>query len=490
MAHLPGTWTRHGWLLGLGVILVVLGAKLGLIDRYGTDQPYADQWAVEGVGFVRAPMYFDAGWGSYFSLHGEHRPALTRFWVKNLIWLNDGQWDCQVELVANLAIFGALFAGLWTLARRVTGGAGQLVAAVGMAALFALPGAYENVLWGFQSCFLFLLLCGLVHVGGTLCTDRPGWAWVGAQVAGLAGLFSISAGVMSAATLVALAAWESWRGRRDAWVLATLAVNAVLLAAGLWMLPDGAVAPAHRGMSLLEAIHRTGYLLAWPGGDGWWGWLLQAPWAGLAIGWIVGRARDECDRIVVVTGVWIVLLAFAIAYGRAITPATIGVRYHDVMLVGLFVNLLALIRLIARPSAWARWAWSALALAWLAAVGSGLWEYNKPGMLRPLLEFQRSLALEQARVVRAFMVSNNVAELTEYAGRSGRFPHLKITIELLQDERVYPYLPPSLARGGASGRLSQVIPGLTAGWSFLVGAGVVLLLAGIAGRWLVRPAPT
>jgi len=33
------------FLLGLGVVLFAVGAKLALIHRYGTDQPYADQWA-------------------------------------------------------------------------------------------------------------------------------------------------------------------------------------------------------------------------------------------------------------------------------------------------------------------------------------------------------------------------------------------------------------------------------------------------------------
>src|SRR5208337_3367787 len=36
-------------LLGLGAVLFALGGKLALIQRCGTDQPYADQWAAEGM---------------------------------------------------------------------------------------------------------------------------------------------------------------------------------------------------------------------------------------------------------------------------------------------------------------------------------------------------------------------------------------------------------------------------------------------------------
>src|ERR1019366_5313889 len=96
--------------LGLGMVLFALGAKLALIHRYGTDQPYADQWAAEGLSLLRNPLYFSMNLALVTAPHGEHRPGLMRLWVRGLIVANDGQWDCFVELVADLLIYGAFLA--------------------------------------------------------------------------------------------------------------------------------------------------------------------------------------------------------------------------------------------------------------------------------------------------------------------------------------------------------------------------------------------
>ena len=478
MENIDRPWVRASLLLGFGVTLFALGAKLGLIQYFGTDQPYADQWATEGLGLVRGPLYYKLGWGSFSGYHGEHRPALTLLWAAGLITANGGQWDCFVELVANLAIYGTFLLVAWHLARRVTDGIWLAVVAVFMAVLFALPGNYENFLWGFQSGFLFLLLTGLLHVAGTLGSTRPGWIWAGAQLAGLAGLFSIAAGVMSAAALLALAAIELLRGRRDAWAWTTFAVNGILLGFGLWMMPAAAARSDSWPSLLSGAVLRTGYMLSWPKPGLWWCLLLQAPWIGLVIAWGKGGTHSAGDREVAILGLWAGLMALAIAYGRAVTPETIGVRYFDVLSVSLFANALALVRLIGHRPGWWRGVWTGLGLAWLITIGSGLWHFNKPERLGPVLHYQKILALEQAQVLREFLVSQNPAGLQEFASRSSRFPHYQLTLDLLHDKKVYPYLPPSIAPGGAAGPLSRLAPGIAALWLVFLVAGLLLLVAG------------
>ena len=89
-------------LLGLGVVLFAVSAKLALVQRYGTDQPYLDQWVGEGVFLVQTPFHEQLTFGLLLSPHGEHHPALMRLLARGLIIANGGQWDCYVELVASI----------------------------------------------------------------------------------------------------------------------------------------------------------------------------------------------------------------------------------------------------------------------------------------------------------------------------------------------------------------------------------------------------
>lgn len=473
-------------LLGLGVVLLALGAKLALIHRYGTDQPYADQWTAEGMYFLRGPMYYPIDWHQVTAQHGEHRPGLTRLWVRGLIVGNAGQWDCFLDLVANLLIYGAFLVVVWKWLSGVFERFWLGLLAAFMVVMFALPAAYENFLWGFQSCFLFMLLMGILHLAGTLGTGRPGLRWWLAQLAGLAGLFSIASGAMSAAALIVMAGIELVCGRRKVWAWWTLAANVLLLALALWMLPAGLAPGGDRLAHLGAAVLRTGYLLSWPLTGIGWSVLLQAPWVILLVVWWRNRDRAQAalEGRVVAVGLWVWCMAFAVAYGREITPQTIGARYYDGLLLGLFSNGLALALLARRWPDGRRWLGLVAGLGWLAYVGWGLWAYNQPARLVPMFEHQVQLAEEQRQVVREFLVSNDPAKLQAFADTSHRFPSFAQTLEFLRDPKVREVLPPSLTTDGRAGPLSRLARQVANGWPLLLGAGVLCLMGGaVQLRW-------
>lgn len=468
--------------LGLGVMLFAVGGKLTLIDRYGTDQPYADQWAAEGMYFLRGPLYYDVDWKQITATHGEHRPGLTRLWVLALVRGNGGQWDCFVELVANLLIFGGFLMMVWQWVSRLTDRLGLWFSALLAAGLFALPGAYENFLWGFQSCFLFMLLLGFLHISWTMQATRLDWRWGLAQLAGFLGLFSIASGAMSAATLVVAAALAWVRGRKDAWVAATVIVNALLFGLGLWLLPGGGEHSVSVITRLSDALMRAGYLLAWPFPASAWGLLLHVPWVVLLISLWRGKGdagQTQGDWLTVAVALWGACSCFAIAYGREITAETIGVRYLDGLILGLLVNFVALLRLQARMKDWRRWAWRVGLCIWIGCAGLGLWMHNRPDRLAPALKYQRDQAVEQREIVRDFLATSDPARLEEFAAKSHRFPHLNYTLIFLRDPQVRPLLPPSLTPDGRAGPLSRgavIIAGL---WPWVLGSGAILLLVGL-----------
>lgn len=471
-------------LLGLGMIVLVLGAKLGLIHAFGTDQPFADQWAAEGTAFVQAPLHADLNPASFFWPHGEHRPAITRLITWALIVGNGGQWDCYVEIVFNLTITAVLLLVAWRIVLRVARGWMLPIAALLMAVLFSAPCAYENLLWGFQSQFVFLLFTGLLHVFGTLRTGRLDGVWCGAQLAGWCGLFSIAAGLVSPAVLAAVATWEILRGRRNAWAWCTLGVNAAVLAYGLWLLPVNLAGGDHTLGELPAAFGRTIHLLAWPMQPGWWALLFYAPCLGALGLWLFAPKDRGRDRLAAVLGLWVAGILFSIAYGRTISAATIGVRYFDVMFMGVFVNGVALLGIIGPRPIRAVWGWRTLAVVWLAGAGVAFWSVNHPARAGAMLREQKRLALEQREVVAQFISSGDVAILEEYDRRTHRFPHFQLTVDLLRDPKVTPHLPPGLAGDGAAiGPLSRIAPIITSSWKLWLGAGLALWAAGLwAGR--------
>ena len=470
-------------LLGVGMLLLVLGAKLGLIHFYGTDQPFADQWAAEGVGFLQAPLHGGLNWASFFWPHGEHRPAVTRFITRGLVVANDGQWDCYVEIVFNLSIYAAFLVVAWRLVLKVATGTWLAAVAMFMAILFAAPCAYENLLWGFQSQFVFLLFCGLLHVYGTTRSMKIDGVWWIGQLAGFCGLFSIAAGVMSAGLLVVLAVIEIVRGRRDRWAGWTLGLNTMLLIYGLWLLPEGVTSAGHRWEHLFPAFERTAYLLSWPLGGGWWWILIQAPCIGSLVLWFLRPMKESDDRLVALIGCWIFLVAFAVAYGRILTPETIGVRYYDVLLTGVFANGLSLVTLLRHPRGrlgpWLKTA----AFVWIIVIGLGYLKFNTPSFSGAMLRQQKIYAVEQTQIVRKFMASDDVNLMQEFENRTHRFPHFQLTLALLRDKQVQSLLPPSLSSDTRIGPLSQIAPLISQSWIWWMGSGLLLfLLAVVAGR--------
>lgn len=474
---------RWAVLLGLGVVVFVLGVKLGLIHHYGTDQPYLDQWAAEGVGFLQAPLHGGLNWASFFWPHGEHRPAITRLITRGLIVANGGQWDCYVEIVFNLSLYAALLVVAWRFTLKVARGGWLLVMAPFMAVLFAAPCACENLLWGFQSQFIFLLFCGLLHIYGTSRSMRIDGGWWLAQIAGFCGLFSIAAGGMSAALLVFWAIVEILRGRRDAWVWSTFFVSIVLLAYSLWLLPNGVISTGHRWDHLRQVGIGTSDLLSWPMRDARWWILLQAPCIITFALWCRRPAGSEFDGKPALIGLWVVLVTFAMAYGRVISPDTIGVRYFDVLLMGIFANGLSLVAMLMRSKDRLAWFWRTLGLGWLLTVSVGFWSFNKPSFSGAMLRQQRIYALEQKQVVREFIASDNVAVMNEFENRTHLFPHFQLTLGLLRDKQVQPLLPPSLSTIANVGPLSRLAPVLSGSWRLWIAAGLLLLVGGAWACW-------
>jgi hypothetical protein len=466
-----------GFLLPLGAVLLVLGAKLALVETMGSDVPLADQWTAEGSTLFQVKLHRGTiPLEHFFFSNSEHRPATTRFLAYALFLADGGQWDCRVEAVANLLFQGGTILVLWFAAGAFLTGA-PLGIARGLAVILcSLPASHENFTWGFQSQFLLCILGGLIHILGAIKSTRPDARWVAAHLAGLVGILSLASGVLSAAVLVGLALAERIRGRRDNWWWSTLLLNGAMLAWGFWFMARVPEATGHAGSvgSFLQAL---AVLLAWPVYGGFWGMLIQLPLiAGIIFAWRQPGGSGPAARFLGLAA-WFFLLLAALAYGRGGGSMQIAVRYFDILVIGCWLNGLAVLWLWQTGSQRMRRLAGILALSALAMFG-GLAYWNRPAGIRATIADMQNIRQLRDGAVREFLATNDPAVFQRYDWMGSRFPHLPYTIEILRDPLMRPALPPSLQPDGRAGWLSRAALGLVHRWSWLLVAGAALMALG------------
>jgi hypothetical protein len=377
MAEAGGTrWRSAVWIAML--FLAVFAGKLLLMREHPATVPFWDQWDAEAR--VLYVPYSECGlsWSHMFGLHNEHRVFFTRLLALDLLALNR-QWDPRLQQVAN-AVLHSLTAVLLTAMLWLANGRRRLDLLsflVGLA--FALPFAWQNTLFGFQSAFYFLLLFSIL--GLWLTTRYPALTapWTLGWLCALCALFTAAGGVLLPPVIALIAVLKllhdrrSWRDGRF-----TLAAVALVLIAGvLTASPPLAHHEAFRAKTLMDFTRALGHNLAWP-------WIENAPvsvlmWLPmLALVAVRVRGRTSTtviDRFVIALGAWVALQAAAIAYGRGAGGAIPDGRYQDFFSIGFVANAVALGLVVVsgtRERTSARHLAMAGLVMWFAAAAAGL----------------------------------------------------------------------------------------------------------------------
>lgn len=361
---------RCRWLLALALFLAIWGARLSVIERFGSDLPFWDQWDKEAD-----KLY--AGWieqgeaRHLFLPHNEHRIVPTLTLNLGLV-LASGQWDARVQSAISAALNAAILAGLflWISGQVARGWA--LACAVVVAAIGVAPIPWENVVSGFQTQFYFLIGFSLLAIGGLLSPAfSPRW-WGGGIAAGLA-LVSMGSGLLCVApvALVVAARWLAGTAtRRD--TVATLAMVAAVGAAGLALHTRVAYHDVLHAHTLGAFVKYALHCLAWPlPQHPWLGAILWLPWAAFAtarlLAWKRGNRDDTPDLagdFVLAMGLWALAQIAAASYSRGGTGEFPASRYGDVLALGFIASFFSL------AAGAARWRWMPLlAGSWLVPAG-------------------------------------------------------------------------------------------------------------------------
>ncbi len=236
----------------LAVFLIVFGARLWLIDRFGSPVPFMDQWDAEARGVIKPWLDGTLGADRIFEAHNEHRVALTRL-LTLALFCGNGQWDPRLEAVVSSLIYAVVAVLAAVGFTRLVSARFRGAVFVGVVLLGALPFGWENTLFGFQSQFYLLVLFSLMAMWGlgTQVAFSGGW-WLGAA-AGLLACFAMGSGFFAAAAVLAILGAEILTRRSIKWTkgnLATLVVCLALIALGLLM---RTVVPGHADLRAQSA---------------------------------------------------------------------------------------------------------------------------------------------------------------------------------------------------------------------------------------------
>lgn len=237
----------------------IFGVRTFLIEQFGASVPLVHEWEATGLDTLAAWHEGTYTLAALVEPHnGDHPTVFTRLW--EILWFEiNGAWDPKLVMTAKAAVFAAaatIF--LHLLAGRLE--RGRFVVAAVLAALFAFPFNWHNLLWGVASQFDFFFLAAALG-WLALQRERP---WL-ALLCAFAALFTNGAGPVVAASFgpffVFAWIWGSWR-LRDALVGAGVAAFIVVL--GLAM-HTGDAEP-HVG-TLGEKSVTLAKLYAWPFGN-------------------------------------------------------------------------------------------------------------------------------------------------------------------------------------------------------------------------------
>ncbi|HEY0965809.1 MAG TPA: hypothetical protein VGD88_00350 [Opitutaceae bacterium] len=403
-------------LLAAGLFLSVVGLKLVVIDRYGSDLPEWDQWDAEGLHILLPWQRGTLGIGDFFRAHNEHRIVLTKVLGLAGVALN-GQWDSRLQCVINAGIHALLAVGFFIGGRRMLPGRWHAPWFVLLTACFGLPLAWQNVIAGFHSQQYFLL--GFSALAIWYLPFHPplsGRWWLGLVSAVLV-FFSMGSGFLTAAVILAVLMLELlYRHRTLREVGLTIVLTGLITAAG-WF---GRVTVDYHaslqaksvGDFLAYAVHN----FRWPASTSDWPALLfWLPWlviVGRYLARVPGSAATAPMRLAGLGG-WVFLQIIASAYARGAGGGDPASRYMDTLALGLVINGLALAWLLSalRPAPIVRWIGATAAVAWGALAGHGLYHLTKANVINDLSGWVDAYHDEGESRTRAYLATGRRSHL-------------------------------------------------------------------------------
>ncbi|HKP92366.1 MAG TPA: hypothetical protein VJS88_00590 [Chthoniobacterales bacterium] len=482
----PSFFRRHPSVaLAVSVGLIVFGCRLALIDAYGTDLPFQDEWGKVGDFVLARLREGDPTWLQAALLpHNEHRIYFT-LGVDVLLTQLSGQWDTRQQCVVSALLWSIVTSGLAAFAWQRLPRPWGAVPVVIVIALAALPLVWQNILLGFQSQFCFLIGFSLLGIDGLLREPySPRW-WIG-LAAMLCALVSMGSGFLCALAVVPFLFRDLLETRRLRTAFACLAAVAVFALGWCFHFEP----PWHaslRSASVSDFVIYAAHCLAWPlPAHPMAAVLFYSPLLALAVFWFrpasSANSSRHAIRFTLAAGAWAIMQIAAVSYARGKGGGFPANRYGDVFATGIVANAFAFALLAPPLQRWRR-----VLLGWF-----GIWFVVLLFGVVIALESIFSHELREHRssvrgfesTVRAYVRDGDGAALR---GRPIPFPDYDWFIRLLDRPSIRAILPPSVSHPRHVSSLSRLAAKLSKlGWVFATLGLLGLALLAMGGRRVQR----
>ena len=179
-------------ILAIIAFCITFTLQAQLIHNFSVNIPFWDEW--EDFPAIQA-AYSDRSltWQQIFAPHNEHRPAVPRLITLGLFGILD-EWSPVAAMFVS-AILVSFTAAIWAYTIRHIGANGWATCL--SALLLASPVQYQNITWGFQTCFYVLTLSLTMGVCKITLTSSVRWRDVLiAMLAASCATFSLAAGLL------------------------------------------------------------------------------------------------------------------------------------------------------------------------------------------------------------------------------------------------------------------------------------------------------
>lgn len=427
------------------LLLVVLGAKLWVIQVYGTPIPNWDQWD-EAKLLFKPWLEGHLTWGAWFAPHNEHRIFFTRVLDVMELWLNR-QWDPILQMVINAFIHTGyacgLAYGLWIFTGRKHEG---LICFLIMP-FFALPFAAENTIFGFQSQVYLLGIFSVVTIIGLGFGSPGGGWWFCGLATAVMSLFTMGSGLLASLAVIGLLVLRRLKqggANRGQWI--TLGCSLAVFISGLIL--DVAIQKhghyrAGRFLTFGEALLGN---LAWPFmNQPALLWVACLPLALTVIKYFRADFKDpRAAEFVLTLGFWGFLQAAALAYGRAHLGNSS--RYMDTLCIFSIASLASLFilgenteyRRLSRPLV------GLLAITWAGCLFLGMWHISwatMGGRAENYMQISRRMGRNEEQNLRAFVATDDPAFLLNKPFGEVPYPDAGVLVELLRDPSLLRIMP-------------------------------------------------
>ncbi len=401
------------------LFFIVVGAHWAAFDQFGSDLPNWDQWDAEGLNLLAPWFEQDHFVAHLFQPHNEHRVVVTK--LQNLVLtLANGQWDARLESVFNATLHAALAVAFWIAGWRwLTGSKRRTVLFpflfAALAALFATPVAWQNILGGFHSQQYWLLLFSFAAMVLLPCAP-PGNArwWAGALAAGLA-LLTMGSGFFAALVVFGVVAFRWLKNAipfRAAWP--TLMLALVLTAIGWFTRVEVDYHQALKAKNAQDFFLSILHSLQWPAPRAypWLAAVLWLPWVFVAWRVLLTKVESRAALAIAALGGWVLAQIVATAYARGVGGDYPASRYMDTLAFGTAANTLALGWLLAgavtsRGMTIVRATFGA---AWLGVFAWGVYDLGHLAITVEMPDVRRFYVKAEAHM-RGYLATSDPAQL-------------------------------------------------------------------------------